>query len=331
MRNENLEQDLLAAVSREKQRLTSRRRLLGGTAKVVAGGALAVAAAPTLGSLNLASAQDFADDVAILNYALTLEHLEAAFYRDGLDAFSEDDFEDGVYAELEAVRDHEDAHVETLTSTISDLGGEPVEAGEYDFGYGDDPDAFLETAMALENTGVAAYAGAAPAVDDDGLLAAALSIHSVEARHAAYLNRLNGESAFPDAFDEVLSQDEVLEIAGPFIAGLADDSADENENEDVNEDEDTEEDDESASAEGGATVDIKDFRFNPDMVEITAGSQVTWTNQEVVVHTATADEDAFNSADLSKGDSFSFTFDEPGEYTYFCQYHDNMQGTVVVT
>jgi plastocyanin len=324
MRNEKLEQDLLVAVSREKQRLTSRRGLLGGMAKVVAGGALAVAVAPTLGGFGLASAQDFEDDVAILNYALTLEHLEAAFYRDGLDTFSEDDFEDGVYAELEAIRDHEEAHVETLTSTINDLGGEPVEAGEYDFGYGDDPDAFLETAMALENTGVAAYAGAAPAVEDDALLSAALSIHSVEARHAAYLNRLNGESAFPDAFDEALSQDEVLEIAGPFIAGSADDSA----GEDASEDEEA---DDSASAEGGAMVGIKNFRYNPEMVEITAGSTVTWTNQEVVVHTVTADEGAFDSGDLSKDDSFSFTFDEPGEYTYFCQYHDNMQGTVVVS
>jgi plastocyanin len=317
MRNEQLEHDLLTAVVRERQRIASRRGLLGGTAKVVAGGALAVAAAPALGGL-FAAAQDFEDNVAILNYALTLEHLEAAFYRDGLETFGEGDFEDGVYAELEVIRDHEQAHVETLTSTINDLGGEPVEEGEYDFGYGDDPDAFLETAMALENTGVAAYAGAAPAVEDDELLAAALSIHSVEARHAAYLNRLNGESAFPDAFDEALNQDEVMEIAGSFITG---------------EDSGTPAADTSDDASGGAaaTVDIKNFRYNPDMTEISAGSQVTWTNQEVVVHTATSDDGVFDSGDLSKGDSFSFTFDEPGEYPYFCQYHDNMHGMIIVT
>ena len=326
MRNETLERELLAAVARERRRLASRRGLIGGTAKVVAGGALAITAAPALGGLRLASAQDFEDDVAVLNYALTLEHLEAAFYRDGLDALGEDDFEAGVYAELEAIRDHEAAHVETLTETINDLGGEPVEAGEYDFGYGDDPDAFLETAMALENTGVAAYAGAAPSIEDSELLAAALSIHSVEARHAAYVNRLNESSAFPAAFDEALSRDEVLEIAAPFISGSGDGASEEGEDVTAASDEDEEE-----AAAGGATVDIKNFRFNPGMVEITAGSEVTWTNQELIVHTATADDGTFDSGDLSKGDSFSFTFDEPGEYPYFCQYHDNMQGTVVVT
>lgn len=317
MRNEKLEQELVTAVARERQRLSSRRGLLGGTAKVVAGGALAIAAAPALGGLRLAAAQDFEDDVAILNYALTLEHLEATFYRDGLDTFAKEDFDDGVYGELETIRDQEQDHVDTLTTTINDLGGEPVEEGEYDFGYGDDADAFLETAMALENTGVAAYAGAAPSIEDDGLLSAALSIHSVEARHAAYLNRLNGESAFPDSFDEALSQDDVLKIAGPFIASQESSTP-------------------AASSSGdssgeAATVDIKDFRYTPDKIEISAGSKVTWTNQEVVVHTVTADDDAYDSGDLSKGDSFSQTFDEAGEYAYHCDYHDNMHGTVVVS
>lgn len=318
MRNVKSERELLSAVASERQRLASRRGLIGGTARVVAGSALAMAAVPALGGAKLTAAQDFEDDVAILNYALTLEHLEAAFYRDGLETFAEEDFEDGVYAQLEEIRDHEQAHVETLTSVVEDLGGEPVEEGTYDFGYGDDPDAFLETAMALENTGVAAYAGAAPSIEDAELLAAALSIHSVEARHAAYLNRLNEESAFPVAFDEALTPEEVLDIAGPFIsnAGSASPEA---------------EDEETSSSDGGTIVDIKNFRYNPDMVEIAVGSTVTWTNQEIVVHTATADEGAFDSGDLSKGESFSFTFDEPGEFSYFCEYHDNMHGTVVVS
>lgn len=318
MRNVELERELLSAVASERQRLASRRGLIGGTARVVAGSALAMAAVPALGGAKPTAAQDFEDDVAILNYALTLEHLEAAFYRDGLETFAEEDFEDGVYAQLEEIRDHEQAHVETLTSVVEDLGGEPVEEGTYDFGYGDDSDAFLKTAMALENTGVAAYAGAAPSIEDAELLAAALSIHSVEARHAAYLNRLNEESAFPEAFDEALTQEEVLDIAGPFIsnAGSASSGA---------------EDEETSSSDGGTIVDIKNFRYNPDMVEIAVGSTVTWTNQEIVVHTATADEGAFDSGDLSKGESFSFTFDEPGEFSYFCEYHDNMHGTVVVS
>ncbi|HEV2107516.1 MAG TPA: ferritin-like domain-containing protein [Thermomicrobiales bacterium] len=316
MRNKKIEHDLMARVAAERMRLATRRGMLGGTAKVVAGGALAMVAVPALGGKGPASAQDFDDDLGVLNYALTLEHLEAAFYRDGLDTFGEDDFEDGVYAELEAIRDHETAHVEALTETVAGLGGEPITPGAYDFGYGDDPEAFLEVAQALENTGVAAYAGVAPSIEDSDLLAAALSIHSVEARHAAYLNTLNDATAFPDAFDSSLTPEEVLEIVTPFIVGAPSAGAAREDN--------------SAAGET-VVVDIKGFRYRPEMVEVAVGGTVTWTNQEVIVHTATADEGSFDSGDLSKGDTFSFTFDEPGEYPYFCEYHDNMHGVVVVT
>jgi rubrerythrin len=160
--------------------------------------------------------------VDVLNYALTLEHLEYAFYRDGLDQFGEADFTDAgfapvVFEYLGLIRDHEQEHVDTLTTVIGDLGGEPVEEAEYDFGY-EDVAGFLAVAQALENTGVSAYQGAAQfLIDEDELLTAALTIHGVEARHAAYLNVLTGEVPFPEAFDPPLTPDEVLEIAGPFI------------------------------------------------------------------------------------------------------------------
>ena len=80
------------------------------------------------------------------------------------------------------------------------------------------PAAFLATAMALENTGVSAYDGAGQFITDGELLTAAGSIVAVEARHASYLNLLNGEIPFPAAFETPLSMDEVLEIAGPFLA-----------------------------------------------------------------------------------------------------------------
>ena len=164
----------------------------------------------------------FETPVDVLNYALTLEHLEYAFYRDGLDQFSEADFTDAgfnpaVFEFLGEIRDHERDHVDTLTSVIGDLGGEPVEEAEYDFGYSDVA-GFIGVAQALENTGVAAYQGAAgDLIDEDELLTAALTIHGVEARHAAYLNGLNGTSPFPDAVNPALTPDEVLAIAGPFI------------------------------------------------------------------------------------------------------------------
>jgi hypothetical protein len=211
----------------------SRRGFLTGSAKLAGGGALALVAAgaPIGGALREAAAQTtFANDLEVFNYALTLEHLEYAFYRDGLDQFSAADFEDAgygaqVYEYFGLIRDHEGAHVDTISSTIAAAGGDPVEEAVYDFGY-EDVDGFVGVAQALENTGVAAYTGAAASISDGDLLTAALTIHGVEARHAAYLNELVGDVPFPEAFETPLTPDEVLAIAGPFIVGSGDDGTD---------------------------------------------------------------------------------------------------------
>jgi len=168
---------------------------------------------------------DVSEPVGVLNYALTLEHLENAFYRDGLDQFDDASFEEAgfvpeVRERLVEIGDHEQEHVDTLTQVISDLGGEPVDEGEYLF---DDAFAdvttFLGTAQVFENTGVSAYQGAAQyLIENDELLTAALNIHSVEARHAAYLNGLNGVTPFPAATDTPLSPDEVVVAITPFLA-----------------------------------------------------------------------------------------------------------------
>jgi hypothetical protein len=160
--------------------------------------------------------------VDVLNYALTLEHLEYAFYRDGLATYAADDFTAAgytanVYEWFGIIRDHEREHVDTITQVIMDLGGEPVAEAEYDFGY-TDLAGFVGVAQVLENTGVSAYQGAAQfLIDEDALLTAALTIHGVEARHAAYLNGLQGESPFPEAFNPTLTPEEVLAAAGGFI------------------------------------------------------------------------------------------------------------------
>lgn len=165
----------------------------------------------------LAAQTEFESDVDVLNYALTLEHLEAAFYQLVPEyEFQEDGFGNSITDNLTTIGEHETAHVEALTAVITDLGGEPVEALEYDFGVTDTA-SFLATAAILENTGVSAYDGAAAAIEDPALLTAAGEIVAVEARHAAYLNLVNGELPFPSALETPLTPDEVLEAAGGFI------------------------------------------------------------------------------------------------------------------
>jgi hypothetical protein len=222
----DLHHDILRDVSREQQRLATRRALLTGSLKLAGGGAMALALAssgvPLLPGLGMARAQTtLTSDVDVLNYALTLEHLEYAFYRDGLEQFTDEDFGDSPFnrpisAFLIDIRDHEREHVETLTQVITDLGGDPVEEADYNFGY-TDAASFLTVAQALENTGVSAYDGAGQFLENTDLLTAAGTIVAVEARHAAYLNLLNGTIPFPAPTETPLTPDEVLAIAGPFI------------------------------------------------------------------------------------------------------------------
>ncbi len=222
-----LHEQFLEAITVERRRLASRRAFLTGSAKLAGGAGLAlVVGGPLVARAQDATpaAVDFEDDVDVLNYALTLEHLEFAFYRDGLetlgDVFGEGPFGGSIFERLTAIRDHEEEHVATLTQVIGDLGGEPAEEQEYDFGdaFTDASGAtFLTTAQALENTGVSAYDGAGQFISDPELLTAAGTIVAVEARHASYLNLLNGTLPFPAAFEDPLSPAEVLEIAGPFI------------------------------------------------------------------------------------------------------------------
>lgn len=174
---------------------------------------------------------EFEDDIDILNYALTLEFLEAKFYEEGLENIGEDELlnatplcafgdqiQSRVYGDLQTIRDHERTHADTIESVIGDLGGEPVDEPEFDFGSAvEDPTEFIATGAQLEDTGVSAYAGAAPFIEDEELVPPALSIHSVEARHASFLRVLNDEIGFPAAFDEPRSKSEVLDIASAFI------------------------------------------------------------------------------------------------------------------
>jgi rubrerythrin len=154
-------------------------------------------------------------DVEIVNYALTLEYLEADFYMKVIESglFS------GAQANLiKIIGDHEQQHVEALTATVEQLGGTPAEKPETKFPL-ESANAVLELAATVENLGAAAYLGQAAAIESEEILAAALSIHSVEARHASALNLLTGKGSTPDgAFAKPAAMDEVLAAVKPFIA-----------------------------------------------------------------------------------------------------------------
>lgn len=193
------------------------------TSALAAGGAAALTlSGPSVLGFRAVAAQDFSGPVDVLNYALTLEHLESSFYRDSNAMFSEADFEDAgfdsaVYGRFKSIQQHESDHVDVLVSTISTLGGEPVGELMYSFGV-TDVDSYVATAQVLENLGTGAYTGAAQfLIDEDELLTAALTIHGIEARHASYLNFLNGEVPFPESFEMAIAPADVLAAATPLI------------------------------------------------------------------------------------------------------------------
>lgn len=211
---------------------------------------------------------DAVPDVDVLNFALTLEYLEATFYTEALggpgttgvpatgrsrrsrgdDHHGDHDkhkhhhhhhhrakapFDrreimgarvlsgfDGrtrkaVYGNLIDIRDHEVAHVDFLRSA---LGAGAVGPCTFDFGAAlKSVASFLATAQVLENTGVMAYDGAIRYIDTGDYLQAGAQIATVEARHASYLNLLNCESPFPDAFDMGKKPSEIIAAIKPFV------------------------------------------------------------------------------------------------------------------
>jgi plastocyanin len=87
---------------------------------------------------------------------------------------------------------------------------------------------------------------------------------------------------------------------------------------------------ESGTEAGEASIEIKDFAFNAPSIEIASGTTVTWTNNDSTPHTVSQSGGGFESGKIDPGGTFSFTFDEPGTYDYFCQFHANMKGTIIV-
>ncbi|HWA53861.1 MAG TPA: ferritin-like domain-containing protein [Solirubrobacterales bacterium] len=170
----------------------------------------AVAVGPFVGRA-LAMAES--GDVGILNFALTLEYLESAFYKE---AKSRAGAHGNLLSLIELIGRDEEEHVGALTETIKKLGGKPVAEPKFDFPYSGTK-GFLKLAQTFEDTGVSAYNGAAPQIKAKEVLEAAGSIVQVEARHAAAIALQNGAEPAPVAFDPALPEAKVLKAVEPFI------------------------------------------------------------------------------------------------------------------
>lgn len=178
-------------------------------------GALAAGALYGTASVAPFVSQAFAEtgggDVEILNFALTLEYLEADFYNVKGRLSGEARKYARVFGAEEA------AHVSALSAAIKQLGGKPVAKPTFVFPATDEK-SFLALASVLENTGVGAYNGAGPSLKSKEVLASAGSIVQIEARHAAAIDLLIGKSPTPnEGFDKPLTKAEVLAAAGPLI------------------------------------------------------------------------------------------------------------------
>lgn len=184
--------------------------LVGVGATYVVGGGLLAAPSASAATAKASS------DLDILNYALTLEYLEADFYAMGL---SKDLLKDRELELVTPIADHEKQHVSAITDTINSLGGKPVSKPKitYPSGTFGSRDQFLATAAMFEELGVHAYHGQVPLIKSGDILGAAASIAGVESRHAAILAQLTGGKSFPSPFETPKSMDEVVAAITPLL------------------------------------------------------------------------------------------------------------------
>jgi hypothetical protein len=154
-------------------------------------------------------------DVAIANYVLTLEYLETEFYEKVVSS----GFFSGKSASLiKSFGEQEQTHVEALKGAVTKLGGTPVAQPSGKFPI-ENAKQVTELAYTVENLGASAYLGQAAKIQNAELLAAALAIHSVEARHAATLGTVLNKPITPDgAFAKPSDMSTVLAAVKPFLA-----------------------------------------------------------------------------------------------------------------
>ncbi|KAG9245234.1 ferritin-like domain-containing protein [Calycina marina] len=191
-------------------------------------GAVALGFATASSALPLAARQnpttglpDGLTDVDVLQFALTLEFLESAFYQQGFAKFADSDFaalglDEEDLTNLKGVGATEDLHVDLLLSAIAATGQQPVAPCTYDFKF-TDAAGMVATAAILEQVGVSAYLGAAPILASPDILTTAAEILTVEARHQTFIRTASKAIAVPSAFDTPLGIRSVFTLAAGFI------------------------------------------------------------------------------------------------------------------
>jgi rubrerythrin len=152
-------------------------------------------------------------DLGIANYALTLEYLETQFYND---AAASGMLKGKLLDTAKRFGSEEQEHVDALMALIKKAGGKPASKPKAKFPL-DSAKSILALATTVENLGANAYLGQAGNIQDKEILAAALSIHSVEARHAAVLNLATKQPPSAGAFAKPASADAVLKAVKPFL------------------------------------------------------------------------------------------------------------------
>lgn len=159
---------------------------------------------------------DFTDDLEILNYALTLEHFEAAMYRQIVSSGRLTGDEQRYAQEFGA---HEEAHVTALTTTIRSLGGTPVTAqARYNFPAFDTRNNIVRFLVTVEDLGAGAYLAAAPEIRNLDVLQAAVAIHNIEGEHASIWRRAARLTPVEAAFATPVRKADVLAAVTPFLA-----------------------------------------------------------------------------------------------------------------
>jgi Ferritin-like domain len=196
--------DADGAVREAFERLSQPTRA-GFLRRTVGAGAIALGAVTVWPSV--AGARADPGDIVILNFALSLEYLQASFYTEAEQIGA---LRGALADQARVVGMHERAHVQAFKEL---LGSQAIKEPSFNFhGVTENSDAFRSTAVAFEDLAVAAYKQQAPLLKSKSYLAGALAIHSVEARHAAWIRRLAGFLPAAHAFDDPLSDAEVVSI-----------------------------------------------------------------------------------------------------------------------